>query len=51
MVVGSTKEAQTVLFLVILRVLVECLQFHFRVNVSCKLALGRGQVKLPLTNL
>ena len=37
MVVGSGKEARTVHFLVILRVLREYLQFYFRVKVSCKL--------------
>ena len=37
MLVGGSKEAPTVLFLVILRVLIAYLQFYFKVEVSCKL--------------
>ena len=51
LVVGRSKEARTVPFLVILQVLVVHVQFLFRVQLICKVAFEeRTYVTLSLTN-
>lgn len=50
MVPGGSKEVQTALSLVILRVFQPYLQFHFRVKVICKLPTEERTCKLLLAN-